>query len=387
MLIPYKTDAPIYHFPFATIGLVAVNVLTFTSMASNEFAGENPWILIYGDGLHPMQWITSNFLHDGVMHLIGNMIFLWGFGIVVEGKIGWWKYLACYLGIGFIQCAFEQTIMLGYSGLAPGSLGASAIIYGLLAIACVWAPKNEMSCVLLILFPYIRIVQISILIFATLYIAWELLLFWLLGFFISSAALHLMGAALGFALGFAFLITNSVDCEGWDLISVWHDKPKGLPSDRPQELTQAEKQDLQARDQSRLDATHQQIRTLLSGGKLQGALALYKKMSQVGDGVQLRQDELLIIIKSLHTQKQWSESVPFMVNFLHRFPDKSARMRLKLAQICLQHQRRPSKALSVLEKIPAGSLQGALEKTRRQLVAHATKMQSEGELELEGDDW
>ena len=385
MLIPYHTDAPIYHFPYATLGLIAVNVLTYVSMASNQFAGEEQWILIYGDGLHPVQWITSNFVHGGVMHLIGNMLFLWGFGIVVEGKIGWWKYLACYLGIGIVQNALEQTIMLGYSSLAPGSLGASAVLFGLLAMACVWAPKNEMSCVLLFL--YIRIVKISILTFATFYIAWDLFVFWLVGFYISSAALHLMGAALGFALGFVFLKKKWVDCEGWDLISVWHDKPKGLPSDPAQEFSHAENQDLQTREKSHLDAAHQQIRTLLSGGKLQGALALYKKMSHVGGGVQLRQDELLAIIKSLHTQKQWSESIPFMLDFVRRFPDKSARVRLRLAQICVEHQRRPGKALSVLEKIPAGSLQGALEKTRRQLVAQAKKMQSEGELELEGDDW
>ena len=66
MLIPYRTDAPIYHFPYATIGLIAVNVIAFALMASNQLAGAEQWILVYGDGLHPVQWISSMFIHGGI---------------------------------------------------------------------------------------------------------------------------------------------------------------------------------------------------------------------------------------------------------------------------------------------------------------------------------
>ena len=86
-------------------------------------------------------------MHADLWHLAGNMLFLflWVFGWVIEGKLGWWRYLLVYLGIGAAQCALEQTIV-GAIPAAAGqySLGASAAaIFGLLAMALVWAPVNN----------------------------------------------------------------------------------------------------------------------------------------------------------------------------------------------------------------------------------------------------
>ena len=130
MLIPFKTDAPIYHWPFATVGLIIVNSLVFIALPSaleravSVDAGEETWILQYGNGLHPVQWVTSNFIHGDFGHLLGNMFCLWAFGIIVEGKIGWWRFLLVYFGIGMLQCASEQLITLGVAEGA--SFGASA---------------------------------------------------------------------------------------------------------------------------------------------------------------------------------------------------------------------------------------------------------------------
>src|SRR5690606_34534428 len=133
-----------------------VNVLvtgaTIMTVMSASDGADLRWLesmlLQYGQGLKPWQWITSNFMHDGVLHLLGNMFILWGFGLVVEGKVGWLRFLAIYLGIGFVQCACEQTMMLMAEGGA--SLGASAIAYGLIAIGLVWAPRNNMNCIFLL---------------------------------------------------------------------------------------------------------------------------------------------------------------------------------------------------------------------------------------------
>ncbi len=86
--------------------------------------------------LHPVQWITSNFLHANILHLAGNLIFLWAFALVVEGKVGFFPFLAIFLGVGFVQCGLEHS-------WTP----RSAIVYGLMAMALVWAPKNELGCV------------------------------------------------------------------------------------------------------------------------------------------------------------------------------------------------------------------------------------------------
>jgi len=64
--------------------------------------------------LAPDRLFTSMFLHGGFGHLLGNMFFLWAFGIVVEGKLGWWKFLGVYMTIGIVGGFLIQLTMLGY---------------------------------------------------------------------------------------------------------------------------------------------------------------------------------------------------------------------------------------------------------------------------------
>ncbi|MFV0446152.1 MAG: rhomboid family intramembrane serine protease, partial [Planctomycetaceae bacterium] len=144
-LIPIGTDAPVYHFPWGTIGLIALCTLvvlgsTLALLPSTESLAAD-YALLHGQGLHPLQWVTSNFLHAGWGHLIGNMMFLWPFGLIVEGKIGWRRFLPIYLGLGILEAALEQICLPG-----PGmSLGASSIIFGLMAMSCLWAPRNDIE--------------------------------------------------------------------------------------------------------------------------------------------------------------------------------------------------------------------------------------------------
>jgi membrane associated rhomboid family serine protease len=87
MLIPYSTDAPIYHWPITTVLLIAVIVLAFCGEVANPDQ-VSAFILAFGDGLHPLQWLTCNFMHADFFHIAGNMVFLWCFGLIVEGKLG-----------------------------------------------------------------------------------------------------------------------------------------------------------------------------------------------------------------------------------------------------------------------------------------------------------
>src|SRR5262245_52710644 len=115
MLIPYNTDAPIYHWPYATLATIIFNVLMFVGATSAGGANDG-WmyqhlILVYGEW-NPVQWLTSNYVHAGLVHILGNMIVLWGIGIIIEGKVGWWRFLLIYNGIGIVSNGVEQTLML-----------------------------------------------------------------------------------------------------------------------------------------------------------------------------------------------------------------------------------------------------------------------------------
>ncbi len=184
MLIPWSTDAPLYHMPVVTITLIVVNTLAFLGIIVAE--DPTPWALAFGDGLHPVQWFTNIFMHAGVGHLLGNMIFLWAFGLVIEGKVGWWRFLIIYLGLGVFESAVSQIGMLGSAGGL--AVGASGAIYGLLAMALVWAPKNSLNC-LLFLFWYPFSFEMPILGFVMLYLGFEVFVLWLDDFQMSSEAM------------------------------------------------------------------------------------------------------------------------------------------------------------------------------------------------------
>jgi membrane associated rhomboid family serine protease len=80
--------------------------------------------------------VTSMFLHSGIAHIAGNMLFLWIFGDNVEdffGHIGYlFFYLACGIGSGLLHVLFNfgsSLPALGASGAISGVMGAYLVLY------------------------------------------------------------------------------------------------------------------------------------------------------------------------------------------------------------------------------------------------------------------
>ena len=381
VLIPYNTDAPLYHFPYATIGLIAVNVIVFGVTLRADELEVVPWTLQFGHGLHPLQWVTNNFLHAGIMHIAGNMFFLWGFGLVVEGKLGWLRFLALYLTIGAIYGAIVQSAMLGSHGLA---LGASGAIFGLLVIALIWAPKNEMSCFLWLFRPVL--VELPITIFAATYLIWQGVVAWLSNFSMSSAMLHLTGAGVGAVFGVALLKLGWVDCEGWDLFALW----KGQIGSRRQPMLRTT-QPASPPQPVPLDAQQTQflgtaLRNRLKCGDAAGAAQLYKQQRASQPAWNPNAADLMALIQALHQQKLWSESVSPMMDYLRQHPENSARVRLKLAQILIEADHRPAKALKVLSKAEPSELPVELQAIYKKLVDRAKRQHATSEVEFADDE-
>jgi membrane associated rhomboid family serine protease len=88
-------------------------------------------------------WITlfsSMFLHAGWAHILGNMLFLFVFGIHVERSMGGLRYLAFYLICGLVANTLEIATSVGSN--APG-LGASGAISGVLAGYLLLYPRSH----------------------------------------------------------------------------------------------------------------------------------------------------------------------------------------------------------------------------------------------------
>ncbi len=393
MIIPWATDAPIYHRPWATMALMAASIAAFVLLDADA---AEPYVLVHGDGLHPLQWITSNFIHGNIMHLAGNLIFLWAFALVVEGKVGFFPFLAIYLGLGFVQCGLEQVVMQGADGGA--SFGASAIVYGLMAIALVWAPKNELNCLWWFGFRS-GLMDMSILWFAVLYIALEVfeVVFWgaAMGVTPVSAVLHLTGAALGFALGTVLLKLGLVDCENWDLYAVMAGHQGQESGSRPLRIKgpKADRKPRRRKDaeatspEDRGEAATRRLREHLESGSVLEAFAVYDKSVRTIAGWTPADADWLALIQALLAAEDWRTGVTVMEDYLRRSPKPSARVRLRLAQVLVKEQQRPAHALKVLDEIPEGALPENLQAAARQVRRQAEQMREEGVLELEGETW
>lgn len=387
---PYSTDAPLYHLPFATIGLILANVLVFVGMATGQISDVESWILVYGSGLHPAQWLTSVFSHAGIQHLVGNMVFLWVFGLIVEGKIGWWKFLACYLGIGIVHSMLEQIVMLHYTGLVPGALGASAAIFGIMAIAAVWAPLNEIT---FVWFAFVYSVatgtfEVGVYMMAILYVSWEVFMVVLFGGSAGSSLLHISGAAVGLPVGLIMLKMKLVDCDNCDLFSIWsgsYGNLKTAADTAAENKRLTEQQKLRERDQ--LGGAKAQLQQYLAQGNFTAVATLVTKMKHIGGGLELDRNELLAVTKGLQAAGRWSESAPYMAELIHRFPDGADLVRIKLAQICVVELNRPAKALDLLAEVNAASVPGPQITMAKKIAAKARQMQAAGEIEIDSDDW
>ena len=87
----------------------------------------------------PPTWLTlffSMFMHGSLLHLAGNMLFLWIFGNNIEDSMSRWRFVVFYLGAG-VLALLSQTVLdtgsavptIGASGAVAGVLGAYALLY------------------------------------------------------------------------------------------------------------------------------------------------------------------------------------------------------------------------------------------------------------------
>lgn len=153
MLIPIKDENPTVGAPVLTVGFIAICVLVFLyqlvlpGRAGEAFVlgyGMIPAVLFGTAELAPgiptvdpwMTVLTSMFLHGGVLHLAGNMVYLWVFGNNIEDAMGHGRffvfYLLCGIAAALTQAYVEPTSqlpMIGASGAVSGVLGAYLVLH------------------------------------------------------------------------------------------------------------------------------------------------------------------------------------------------------------------------------------------------------------------
>jgi membrane associated rhomboid family serine protease len=142
-MIPLRDTQPSSSYPFVTLLLIVLNVLTFFYQLSLDTWQLNDFIARYAvvpDRFQFSDLLTSMFMHGGWMHLIGNMWFLWIFGDNVEDVLGHGKYLAFYIACGVVA-AVVHAVLNPYSRVP--TVGASGAIAGVMGAYLVKFPHSR----------------------------------------------------------------------------------------------------------------------------------------------------------------------------------------------------------------------------------------------------
>ncbi len=170
-MIPIRDRNPSNTFPYVTIGIIVVNIFIFLY----EFSlGSDLGVFLHQYGVVPVKvthyfhasdltsidtffpFLSSTFLHGGLIHLIGNMWFLWIFGDNIEDTLGHVKYLGFYILCAII--ASSAHVFFNSQSEIP-CIGASGAIAAVLGAYMVTFPRARIITVVPIFF-FLQIIEL-----------------------------------------------------------------------------------------------------------------------------------------------------------------------------------------------------------------------------------
>ncbi|MBN1818190.1 MAG: rhomboid family intramembrane serine protease [Sedimentisphaerales bacterium] len=342
MLLPIRTSIQPRRTPYANYALIAINVLIFLISYWPHRVGLRPG-MVYTEPLrnwaqqlmlHPAnaylwQFITYAFLHGSMMHILGNMYFLYLFGNNVNDKLGHIGYVCLYLaggvfsGIGHMLFN-HVTPVLGASGAVAAITGAYLVLFPRTLITIVYW------------FYIIGTLEISALYF----IAFKLIL-WDNVFEPSLARqavayeAHVAGYSFGIAASFLLLAFGLIDrsyTDLWFMIRQWNRRrhfrdavSDGYDPFSPQKAAKrvsarvAGSPEQQAKTDLILQA-RSEIVNLINDRNLASAADKYMDLTELDPNQVLPQQYQLDIANQLMSTSRWAESAHAYEAFLGQYP-------------------------------------------------------------------
>jgi membrane associated rhomboid family serine protease len=162
-MIPLRDVVPTRTTPYVTVSLIALNALVFLYELSLGDAVEE-FSMYFGLVPAAFSWtavFTSMFVHGGILHVAGNMLYLWIFGDNVEDRVGHGRFVVFYLLCG-VAAALTQAWMNPYSQVPM--VGASGAIAGVMGAYFVLYPRSRIVTLVPIIF-FFQIIEIPAIFF------------------------------------------------------------------------------------------------------------------------------------------------------------------------------------------------------------------------------
>jgi membrane associated rhomboid family serine protease len=191
-VFPLRDNIPTEHFPFVTVALIAINAFVYFFLQDGlwslpdggaggdwpvqqyatipcEFTGEEPCPPDAGGPPTILTAFTSMFMHGSLLHLGGNMLFLWIFGNNVEDSMGPLRFIVFYLLAGVAADAAHIVPTIPLSGDEVPTLGASGAVSGILGGYLLLFPQARVVTLIFIIF-FFTILEIPALLFLGIWI-------------------------------------------------------------------------------------------------------------------------------------------------------------------------------------------------------------------------
>jgi membrane associated rhomboid family serine protease len=198
-VFPLRDNIPTDRFPVVTVALIVANVLVYFLWQKGGLSLGSPdsttyLCNLYEHGVIPREvtdpdfdlqvrgcppfeaspWttlFTSMFMHGGLLHLGGNMLFLWIFGNNVEDSMGPLKFVLFYVLGGLAADAAQ--ILMDTSSQVP-TIGASGAVAGVLGGYLLLFPRARVVTLVFIIF-FVTILELPALLFLVIWIGQQFL--------------------------------------------------------------------------------------------------------------------------------------------------------------------------------------------------------------------
>jgi len=341
------------HTPWVNYSLIGINIVAFVATASpaGHHLGERL-------ALFPLQprwyeFLTYQFMHANLMHIFGNMIFLYVFGNNLEDRLGKIGYLAFYLGGGVIagygHCLASNAPVVGASGSVAAVTGAYLILF----------PKVGVTIFYWIFF-YLGTFEVTSMVLIGLYIVLNLVQSFGGDTGVAYEA-HLAGYAFGIAVAGGLLAVRLLPREPYDLLALLEHRRRrqrfrrmahegeapwiagNPPPDghRAQPLTPQQQQ---------LATLRHQIGAAIAGHDLQRAAGLYQDLLRIDSRQVLSQQQQLDLANHLMSAGRHEVAAHAYELFLQTYPMYPHReqVQLILGLIYARYAPRPQRARELL---------------------------------------
>ena len=341
LILPIRTSVRPRRTPYANYALIIINVIIFFltyGPHGHVVAGQiqpvavRHWaeqFMLYPDQPFLWQFVSYAFLHGGLMHILGNMYFLYIFGNNVNDKLGHLGYLCLYLA----GAVFSS---IGHSLLSSNPvLGASGAVAAVTAAYLVFFPQTLIT-VFYWFFYFIGTEEFLALYFIVFkLIVWDNILEPRLAPAGIAYGAHLAGYAFGIAAILFLLATGLLSrsqFDLWGMIKQWHrrrqyrgavasgyDPFRGQAPTKQIKVKEVEKTPAEKQKEAKIMQIRAGIAERISQANLAAAVDLYSELVNLDSGEVLPRQSLLDIANQLTTAGRHAEAAQAYEKFLTHY--------------------------------------------------------------------